>query len=127
MTLDIGTNALDGGAPFFQVYETRDGRYMAVGAMEPKFYAQLLEGLGIVPSSIPQQYDASAWPEMIQRFAKVFKERTRDEWADVFLGKDACVTPVLELDEVGEHPHNKERDLLVSVRGMLRPALAPRP
>ena len=123
---EIGTNLLDGGAPFFQVYETKDGRYMAVGAMEPKFYTQLLEGLGIDPSSVPQQYDAQAWPEMIHRFAKVFKGKTRDEWADVFSGKDACVTPILELSEVGEHPHNRERDLLVSVCGLLRPAPAPR-
>jgi alpha-methylacyl-CoA racemase len=99
---------------------------MAVGAMEPKFYTHLLEGLGLDPSSVPQQYDAQAWPEMIHRFAKVFKGKTRDEWADVFSGKDACVTPILELSEVGEHPHNRERDLLVSVCGLLRPAPAPR-
>jgi alpha-methylacyl-CoA racemase len=126
MTLDIGTNALDGGAPFFQVYETKDARYMAVGAMESKFYAQLLEGLETDSSTIPNQYDQQSWPEMIHRFSAIFKRKTRDEWAAIFSGKDACVTPVLELDEVGEHPHNKERELLVSVSGMLRPAPAPR-
>lgn len=123
---EIGTNLLDGGAPFFQVYETKDRRYVAVGAIESKFYAQLLAGMGIDPSSIPNQHEAQKWPEMIHQFAKVFKSKTRDEWAATFAGKDACVTPVLELDEVGEHPHNKERDLLIPVRGLVRPAPAPR-
>ncbi|MBW2111717.1 MAG: CoA transferase [Deltaproteobacteria bacterium] len=117
MTLDIGTNVLDGGAPFYQTYETSDGRFMAVGAIEGRFYSELLKGLGLDPSSLPHQLDMPRWPEMIERFGEVFKTRTRDEWEAVFKGKDACVAPVLELDEVDQHPHNRERGLM-SNRGM---------
>ncbi|MBU1902809.1 MAG: CoA transferase, partial [Proteobacteria bacterium] len=91
MTLDIGTNALDSGAPFYQTYETADGRFMAVGAIEARFYAELLEGLSIDPLTLPQQFDMPKWPEMIERFAGVFKTKTRDQWAAIFDGKDACV------------------------------------
>jgi alpha-methylacyl-CoA racemase len=125
-SLDIGSNMLDGGAPYYQVYETLDGKFVAVGAIEERFYAELLEGLGINPSALPDRNDTQKWPEMIAQFAGVFKTRTRDEWGLIFGGKDACVTPILELDEVGEHPHNKERGLLVSVDGFFRPAPAPR-
>lgn len=125
-SLDIGTNMLDGGAPYYQVYETLDGKFVAVGAIEERFYAGLLEGLGINPSALPDRNDTQKWPEMIARFAGVFKTRTREEWGVIFGGKDACVTPILELDEVREHPHNRERGLLVSVDGFVRPAPAPR-
>jgi len=126
MTLDIGTNRLDGGAPFYQTYETLDGKYMAVGAIEGRFYVQLLEGLEIDPASLPSQDDVKKWPEIKLRFSHVFKTRRRDEWTAIFEGKDACVTPVLELDEVGKHPHNRQRKLLVSVDGVPQPAPAPR-
>ena len=126
MTLDIGTNMLDSGAPFYQTYETSDGKFISVGAIEARFYAELLEGLKIDPSSLPQQLDMKKWPEMKERFAGVFKTKTRDEWAAIFEGKDACVAPVLELDEVDEHPHNSERELLVTLDGVLQPAPAPR-
>jgi alpha-methylacyl-CoA racemase len=126
MSLDIGTNVLDGGAPYYQVYETADGKYVAVGAIEGKFYAQLLEGLGLDPSSLPHQNDMQKWPEMKARFAQVFMTKTRNEWSAIFDTKDACVTPVLELNEAGEHPHNRERDLLVSIDGISEPAPAPR-
>jgi alpha-methylacyl-CoA racemase len=125
MNLEIGTNMVDGGAPYYQVYETRDGKYMAVGAIEPQFYAQLLEGLGLNPSSLPEQNDIGAWPEMIHRFAETFRTKTREEWEAIFAGRDACVSPVLELDEVGTHPHNKERGLLTNVNGFFRPSPAP--
>jgi alpha-methylacyl-CoA racemase len=126
MTLDIGTNRLDGGAPFYQTYETLDGKYVAVGAIEDRFYAQLLEGLEIDPTSLPGQNDAEKWPEIKRRFSHVFKTRRRDEWTAIFEGKDACVTPVLELDEVAKHPHNRHRKLLVSIDGVLQPGPAPR-
>ncbi len=126
MTLDIGTNALDSGAQFYQTYETADGRFMAVGAIEGRFYALLLEGLGLDPSSLPHQYDMGKWPEMTARFAEVFKTKTRDEWTAVFDGKDACVAPVLELDEVGKHPHNRERKVIINIDGVHQPAPAPR-
>ena len=126
MTLDIGTNPLDGGAPFYQTYETADGLYMAVGAVEQRFYGELLEGLELDPHTLPHQFDMQQWPEMIERFAEVFKTRTRDEWTALFQGKDACVTPVLNLNEVGEHPHNQERNLIIDMDGIPQPAPAPR-
>lgn len=126
MTLDIGTNMLDSGAPYYQTYETADGRYMAVGAIEGKFYKELLKGLNIDPSTLPHQHDMTQWPEMKERFAEVFKTRTRDEWTAVFDGTDACVAPVLDLDEVAQHPHNRERELLLELDGIPQPAPAPR-
>jgi alpha-methylacyl-CoA racemase len=126
MTLDIGTNMLDSGAPYYQTYETADGKFMAVGAIEGRFYAHLLKGLGLDPASLPHQNDQAQWPEITARFAEVFKTKTRDKWARVFEGKDACVAPVLELDEVHRHPHNMERNLLIDLGEVLQPAPAPR-
>ena len=126
MTLDIGSNMLDSGAPYYQTYETADGKYMAVGAIEGRFYAELLEGLGLDPSSLPAQNDHKHWPEMTIRFDQIFRTKTRDEWAAIFEGKDACVAPVLELNEVGGHPHNRERELLITIDGVPQPAPAPR-
>jgi alpha-methylacyl-CoA racemase len=126
MSLDIGTNPLDGGAPFYQVYETADGQFMSVGAIEQRFYAELLAGLELDPGTLPHQFDMGKWPDMIERFAEVFKTKTRDQWTAIFQGKDACVAPVLNLDEVGEHPHNKERGVIVDVDGVPQPAPAPK-
>jgi alpha-methylacyl-CoA racemase len=126
MSLDIGSNMLDSGAPYYQTYETADGKFVAVGAIEAKFYNQLLEGLGLDPSSLPHQHDMKKWPEMKDRFSQVFKTKSRDEWAGIFEGKDACVAPVLELDETGSHPHNRQRGLLINVDGVAQPAPAPR-
>ncbi|EFK08012.1 CoA-transferase family III protein [delta proteobacterium NaphS2] len=126
MTLDIGTNPLDGGAPFYQAYETADGGYMSVGAIEQRFYAELLEGLELDATTLPHQYDTAKWPEMIERFNIVFKTKTRDQWTAVFEGKDACVSPVLNLDEVNTHAHNRERELIIDVNGVSQPAPAPR-
>ena len=126
MTLDIGTNLIDGGAPFYQVYETSDGKFVAVGAIERKFYGQLIEGIGLDPSSLPHQYDMSRWPEMKDHFTKAFKTKTRDEWVAFFEGKDACVFPVLELNEVEKHPHNQERELIINMDGIPQPAPAPK-
>lgn len=126
MTLDIGTNMLDSGAPYYQTYETADGRFMSVGAIEGRFYAELLKGLDIDPSTLPDQHDMGRWPEMRNRFAEVFKTKARDDWAGIFDGKDACVAPILDMDEVDNHRHNKQRDLLVEVDGVCQPAPAPR-
>ena len=125
-TLDIGTNMLDGGAPYYQTYETADGKFMAVGAIEGRFYARLLQGLGLDPASLPHQNDQARWPDITARFAQVFREKTRDEWTGLFEGTDACVAPVLGLDEVRNHPHNRERELLIDLEEVLQPAPAPR-
>jgi alpha-methylacyl-CoA racemase len=126
MTLDIGTNMLDSGAPHYQVYETSDAKFITVGALEGRFYEQLVKGLGIDPSSLPEQNDTEKWPETIHRFAEVFRTKTRDEWTAIFEEKDACVAPVLDLDEIGDHPHNRARNLLINVDGIMQPAPAPR-
>ena len=126
MSLDIGTNPLDSGAPFYQTYETADGEFMSVGAIEQRFYAELLKGLEVDPETLPHQFDMAKWPEMIERFSEAFKTRTRDQWTAVFEGKDACVAPVLNLDEVKKHPHNKEREIIIDLDGVSQPAPAPR-
>ena len=126
MTLDIGSNVLDSGAHYYQTYETADGKFMAVGAIEGRFYSELLDGLGIDASSLPHQNDMKRWPEMMDRFAGVFKTKTRDEWAAVFEGKDACVAPVLDLNEVDQHPHNREREVIIDIDGVPQPAPAPK-
>lgn len=126
LSLDIGTNPLNGGAPFYQTYETADGEFMSVGAIEQRFYAELLTGLEVDPKTLPHQFDMTQWPGMIDRFAEVFKTRTRAEWTAVFKGKDACVAPILNLNEVAKDPHNKERQLIIDLDGVLQPAPAPR-
>ena len=99
---------------------------MSVGAIEGRFYSELIKGLGIDASSLPHQNDMQRWPEMRDRFAEVFRTKTRDEWTAVFEGKDACVAPVLDLNEVDKHPHNRERQLIMSIDGVPQPAPAPR-
>lgn len=121
-----GVNILDSGAPWYDTYETSDGGYMAVGAIEPAFYEALLEGLGMVGSELPARQDRSAWPELGRIFAARFRERSRDEWTWVFDGTDACVVPVLNLGEAATHPHNVERGTFVEVGGVVQPAPAPR-
>jgi alpha-methylacyl-CoA racemase len=121
-----GTNLLDGGAPFYDTYETADGLHMSVGALEPQFYAALLHGLGLEGEDLPAQHDQDRWPEMRARFTEVFKARTRDEWTQIFDGTDACVAPVLGLGEAPEHPHATARTGFVDVGGLTQPAPAPR-
>ncbi len=121
-----GANLLDGGAPFYDTYTCADGGHVAVGALEPKFYAELLTGLGLAGEGLPQQYDRAGWPELRDRFAAVFATRTRDEWAAVFDGTDACVAPVLTLHEAPDHPHLAARSTLVESDGVRQPAPAPR-
>ncbi|SCG34491.1 CaiB/BaiF CoA transferase family protein [Micromonospora coxensis] len=121
-----GGNLLDGGAPFYDTYRTADDGFMAVGALEPAFYAALLAGLGLADEDLPAQYDPSGWPRLRRRFTERFAQRTRDEWTEVFAGLDACVAPVLTPTEAHRHPHNAARDTFVSVGGQVQPAPAPR-
>lgn len=124
---DRGTNLLDSGAPFYDTYETKDGKHVAVGALEPQFYAALLGGLGIDPANLPAQMDRSGWPKLVETFTVAFASKTRDEWCTVFDGTDACVAPVLALGEVEDHPHAKARQLLTQdERNKPQPAPAPR-
>jgi alpha-methylacyl-CoA racemase len=148
-----GTNLLDGGAPFYDTYETADGRYVAVGALEPKFYAALLAGLGLAAArgkttrgettrgetthgetthgeagdnALPRQYDQAGWPVLRARLTEAFLSRTQAEWAEVFAGTDACVAPVLGPAEAPTHPHNAARGTFIEVGGLTQPAPAPR-
>ena len=121
-----GTNLLDTGAPFYDVYETSDGKYMAVGAIEPQFYALLLQGLGLDPANLPQQLDRSAWPEMKKLFTETFLSKTRDEWSEIFLGTDACVSPVLTWAEAPNNEHIAARGSLIELDGVTQHAPAPR-
>ncbi|KAA9163228.1 CoA transferase [Amycolatopsis acidicola] len=123
---DPGTNFLDSGAPFYDTYRCADGRYVAVGALEPDFYAEFVSRLGVDASAWPEQNDRASWPRLRELIAKAFAARTRDEWAAVYAGTDACVTPVLTFDEAAEHPHNAQRELYRVVDGVLHPSPAPR-
>ncbi|MCE0762581.1 CoA transferase [Pseudonocardia kujensis] len=120
------SNMLDGYAPFYDTYTCADGRFMAVGAIEPQFYAELLKGLEIDPADLPAQMDIPSWPAIKARFAEVFKTRTRDEWTAIFDGTDACTTPVLAFGEVAQHPHIAARSTIVSPEDTPQAAPAPR-
>lgn len=123
---DRGTNLLDGGAPFYDTYACADGRYVAVGALEPQFFAELLDGLGLDASEVPAQYDRAGWPRLRQVLADALARRTRDEWAALFAERDACLTPVLTFEEAARHPHLRARGALVEIDGVVQPAPAPR-
>jgi alpha-methylacyl-CoA racemase len=119
-----GVNLLDGGVPWYDVYQTADGQWVAVGALEPRFYAALLAGLGVTDA--PDRADPRNWPELRARFTARFAERTRDEWAATFAGTDACVEPVLSLAEAAADDHLTARGTYVTGDGMIQPAPAPR-
>ena len=121
-----GTNLLDTGSPFYDVYETADGAWLGVGAIEPQFYAALLEGLGLADADLPAQMDTDGWPQLRARFSAVIATRTRDEWVERFAGLDACVAPVLTPVEAPEHPHHRARAGFLTVAGVPQPAPAPR-
>jgi alpha-methylacyl-CoA racemase len=121
-----GTNLLDGGAPFYDVYETRDGQYVSVGSIEPQFYRILLDKLGLAAADLPAQMDRSAWPALKERFAALFKAKTRAEWGEIMEGTDLCFAPVLGIAEASQHPHNQARQAHVNVEGAWQPAPAPR-
>lgn len=122
-----GVNILDGAAPFYDTYTTSDGLYMAVGAIEPQFYAALLAGTDLASDPLfANQMDPSLWPAQKERLSEVFQTRTRDEWANIFDGIDACVTPVLGMEDAALAAHNTQRGTFISVNGVPQPAPAPR-
>jgi alpha-methylacyl-CoA racemase len=121
-----GTNFVDSGAPYYEVYECADGALISVGAIEAKFYANLLAGLGLAGEDLPDQDDQSAWPALKERFAAAFARRPRAEWLEVFAGPDECVAPVHRYDEVLADEHLAARGTYVELDGVLQPAPAPR-
>ncbi len=123
---DRGTNLLDTGAPFYDVFECADGEYISIGSIEPQFYSELLRITGIDQSENPKQMDRTKWAEMNLKISDVIKEKTRSEWEELMEGTDVCFAPVLSMDEAYEHPHNKERNTFIEVAGVMQPAPAPR-
>jgi alpha-methylacyl-CoA racemase len=121
-----GTNLLDGGAYFYDTYETADGRWVAIGSIEPQFYALLLEHTGIDDPAFQNHYDVRLWPECREKLAEVFKTKTRDEWCRIMEGTDVCFAPVLTYEEAFDHPHNVARETFIEVDGVRQPAPAPR-
>jgi alpha-methylacyl-CoA racemase len=119
-----GTNLLDTGAPMYDTYETADGKFLAVGALEPRFWAEMVSLMGL--EDLPDTGDRSQWPALRERLTEAFRSRTRAEWEAVFDGTDACVSPVLEMDEAADHPHNKARGMFVEIGGVRQPAPSPR-
>jgi alpha-methylacyl-CoA racemase len=121
-----GANLLDGGAPFYSVYPAADGGHLAVGPLEPEFFAEFLTLLGLDPEQTPAQYDLAQWPRLRQLIAGRLATRTRDEWAAVFADSDACVAPVLSADQAQAHPQLAARDVFIDAHGVAQPAPAPR-
>jgi alpha-methylacyl-CoA racemase len=121
-----GTNMLDTGAPWYDVYETSDGKWVSIGSIEARFYADLLGRLGLAGETLPKQHDRAGWPELRRRFTAIFKSKTRSEWEMVFEGSDACFAPVLSISEVTQHPHNAVRNSFLTRNGVQQPSPAPR-
>jgi alpha-methylacyl-CoA racemase len=121
-----GTNMLDTGAHYYDVYETADGRYVSVGSIESQFYAELLRLTGLEGEDLPAQNDRSQWPALKERLAGIFRTKTRDEWCALMEGTDVCFAPVLSIPEATEHPHNVARGTFVEVAGITQPGPAPR-
>jgi alpha-methylacyl-CoA racemase len=122
-----GVNLLDSGAHFYNTYETADGKYIALGAIEPQFYEELLQRIGLSgDEAFARQNDADGWPALRTRLDALFRTKTRDEWTRLLEHTDACFAPVLSLEEAPRHPHNRARNAFVNVEGMLQPAPAPR-
>lgn len=119
-------NFIDGGAPWYATYETADAKFIAVAALEPKFYAEFIDALDLDTAALPPQMDRERWPETKRRFAEIFRSRTRDEWVARMAGRDACFSPVLTPREASEHPHARARGTYLTVDGALQPAPAPR-
>lgn len=122
----MGVNVLDSGAPFYDTYETADGRFVALGALEPQFYAELLARTGLDTEDLPAQMDRDGWPRLRARFTEMFKTKTRDEWCEILEGTDACFAPVLPMSEAARHPHVQARRTIVEDFGVQQPAPAPR-
>ena len=125
-TNERGDNLLDTGAHFYEVYETKDGKFVSIGSIEAKFYEELLELSGLKGVELPHQMDRTNWPRMKERMAEIFKTRTRDEWCKIMEGSDVCFAPVLSMDEAPKHPHNVHRGTFVEQDGVVQPGPAPR-
>ena len=121
-----GSNMLDSGAPFYDTYQCADGRWVAIGPIEPQFYTLLLEKCGLQDDGLSAQWDRERWLELKQKLAAVFARKTRAEWCALLEGSDACFAPVLDLDEAPQHPHNQFRHTFVDIDGLVQPAPAPR-
>jgi alpha-methylacyl-CoA racemase len=121
-----GRNLLDGGAPFYDAYETADGRFVSVGALEPQFFAELARLVGLPDEELSAHTDRERWPALRERLAAVFKGRTRDEWCATLEGTDACFAPVLSMAEAKNHPHHRARGSFVEMAGVVQPTPAPR-
>ncbi|RFQ21918.1 CoA transferase, partial [Pseudomonas sp. ATCC 13867] len=121
-----GVSLLDGGAHFYDTYACADGRFIALGAIEPQFYAELLQRCGIDDPQFQRQMDPSQWPELKAKLAALFLQRSRDAWCELLEGSDACFAPVLDWAEAAQHPHNRERGTYLELDGVLQPAPAPR-
>ena len=121
-----GNNLLDGGAPFYDTYETADGKYVSIGALEAKFFAEMAERIGLDKRFVKGQYDRKLWPEMRAEMTRILRGKTRDEWCSVLEGSDACFAPVLSIAEAPTHPHAQARQAFVDVGGVVQPGPAPR-
>jgi alpha-methylacyl-CoA racemase len=121
-----GTNLLDTGAHFYDVYETKDGQYVSIGAIEPQFYAELIQKADLDPQIFGEQLNISKWPDYKEKLVQIFKTKTREEWCAVMEGSDVCFAPVLSIAEAPQHPHNQARGTFVTVNDVLQPAPAPR-
>lgn len=120
------SNILDGGAPFYDAFECADGKFVSIGSIEKKFYALLLEKLGLQDKDLPDQMDRTRWPDLRARFAEVIRGKTRDEWTAIMEGSDVCFAPVMAMSEAHTHPHNVARENFVEVAGVTQPAPAPK-
>ena len=121
-----GTNLIDTGAHFYDVYETKDGKHVSIGSIEPQFYTELLEKTGLQGEELPQQHDKSQWPKLRERLADIFRAKTRDEWCVIMEGSDVCFAPVLSMREAPEHAHNVHRRTFIERAGAVQAAPAPR-
>jgi len=121
-----GENILDTGAHYYDVYETSDGKHVAIGSIEAKFYAELLRLTGLQGQELPSQNDRSAWPKLKERIAAIFRTKTRDEWCKIMEGSEVCFAPVLSMTEAPNHPHNRHRGTFVEHDGVVQPGPAPR-
>jgi alpha-methylacyl-CoA racemase len=122
----LGVNVLDSGAPFYDTYETKDRKFISLGSLEPQFYAELVNRLGLADADLPAQMDRSGWPVLGEKFTELFKTKTRDEWCAILEHSDACFAPVLTMSEATNHPHIKHRETVINRDGVDQPAPAPR-
>ena len=121
-----GANMLDGGAHYYDVYETSDGKFVSIGSIEPRFYALLIEKAGLDPDVFKEQHNNKKWPELKRKLSDLFKTKTRDQWCQIMQGTDICFAPVLDYTEAAEHPHNRARGTFINIDGVTQPAPAPR-